>query len=677
MKFATVTWVLLSLLLPAYSARGQSLNDAEQKVWNEFKAAGEMNDLRAQEKLAQRKKPEMSRIFDEFEASLAYSDSLDLWNDYKAVGRVLDNTDGSNYHTVEMRLIEKMSLENRQKRLDLRNQYDAARGALRAASEAKDKKAIQEGMDRLLEVAKSFAEIGDPVFQSYALSEVATVLNASDQQIDAVRMYDDIDRALTAAGFEKFLFLGEVRSTRDRLKAAGYDPSAKPGDKPAGPAGNTGTSWSKDPAGERYSDPVALKLVVDEKVTSNFVTPSSANTDNSFRWSSYRVTGTKPVPFEAQFQPFGQPFNVRRDGVKIYMDEGDGKEREIKCIQKPNLVEMDREIKDIDGNPSKLSYAWLSATGGQESIFGFNANFTNGEDGFTVRYHSACYLRGKVLDQDLLIFDDNSSGKFGDPFPVRDGTTLSGPTFVYNDAMMVGKEKSAGPWTEYMNVNGEFYRLKLDPENYAVRTRKLSVDTGTVRYKFDGKTKPSVLVIEETAEFKGAFFAISEAQPTVVPVGTYKLSHGIIRVGKGKSEKTCEIFPGESRTFEVKKGEESVLELGAPFKFDFQTERTPDGSIKVIGKSVVVTGKSDELYIRFYDDPPIPDKVVARVKGGKGGGKAEKMRKATFEDFRQDGAAAWSPLDLLLPGKSGTDYEVQLSLKKYPLLGAEIESDWK
>lgn len=655
--------VWLSASLPAAA---QSLTPEERKVWDAFQEARELSDLKAMEKIAQRNKSEMESIFRAFSWQLSYNDSVGMWEDMKAVGRSLDETTGSNYCKITEKIIQKLSLEDRQKRADYYNQYDESRSAIQLAVKNKDNDAINATMPKLQELAQKFQLLGDPVSQGYCLVEMAKALEVNDQQVEAVKLYDQIDKALTAEGFQNFPFHGQVRSSRDSLIAAGYDPDMKPGEKPETPAGNTATSWADDPAGQAWSERVPMRVVVDEKIT-NFVTPNPANTINTFRWRSYQVNGAKPLPFTDDFQPMGVPFNVRKDGLKIFIDDGTG-EREIKVISKPNVVEMEKEYKDWDGNAQKQEYAWFAACGGEESIFGFDVNFAPNVDGpMNVRYLPACYLKGKVLGQDLVIFDDNSSGKFGDPKPVRDGLTTWAPTFMYNDAMMFGKQKVAGPWTEFLEVDGEFYRLKLDPESYEVTTRKLSVDTGTVKLDAQ-KLKPSIVIIEEIGELKGAFFVLDPKKPITVPVGRYKLSYGVVRKGSGKNENTCEIFPPESGSFEVKKGEEAVLEIGAPFTFDFELKAVGEG-VQIVGKSVVVRGRAGEMYTRFFDDPPIPEKVSV-----KGAGKPVKMERAVFEDFKQDGAAPWFPLDLVVPAKAGREYEVELELKKHELFGSKIET---
>ncbi len=678
MKLAP-TLVLVGSLLGAWSDAAQAqFTPEEQKVYQKFQDAQSLNDLREMEKIAQRNGTELVGVYEVLEGQMAFSDSIEGWEEIKTIARVLDEAKGDNTFSIRMNAVMKMSTEQRQKRVDARRRFDGIKAALQTALKQNDKEAMRERSEQMQAVAQEFGELGDAEYQAYSLFEVGQALQQNEQQLDAVKVYDQVDTVLTRAGFQRFKFHGSVKSLRDHLKSQGYDPDAKPGES-TGPAGNTGTSWSKDAEGQRYSDPVPLRLVVDEDLPEKFATPSFRSGENTAKWSAFALNGNGPLPFDSRFRPLGQKFEVRRDGVKIFMTIEGQKETEIKVISKPNVVNVEKKGKDFDGNPLTLEYAWLAASGGsQESRFGLSLNASPQPDQFGIRYHPACYLRGKLLDQDVMFFDDNASGVFGDADQLTLATSTVKPGFSYGDAMIVGKAKVAAPFTEYIESNGAFYRLKLDPDEYTVKTRKLDVDVGRVKLKFSkGKEKPDVVIIEETREFKGAYFAINEKTAVNVPVGTYRLSYGIIRKGKKDAEDSCLILPGRTTVFDVKKDEESVLEIGGPFELDFETEPVGSGGVKVIGKSVVVYGSAGELYTHFWDDPVIPDKVSVRIKGGGSSGKPQPMERATFADYQKDGTATFQPLDLVLPGSSDKSYEVKLELKKHDLLGGPISSEWK
>ena len=117
-----------------------------------------------------------------------------------------------------------------------------------------------------------------------------------------------------------------------------------------------------------------------------------------------------------------------------------------------------------------------------------------------------------------------------------------------------------------------------------------------------------------------------------------------------------------------------------PYRFDFQTKRE-GSSVTVVGRSVVVLGKSNERYERVWNAVPRPE-VSWRKAGAKRGSKPEKMGMIGDQVSMADlggWPALWAPLDLPLetPGLApGDEVEVQLVQKKNPLFG-KVESDWK
>lgn len=672
--------LLVAAAVPAI-AFGQSLTDAQRKVYDKFLEAGELNDSKEMANIARRYKTEVEAIFEVLEQELCYSDEISKWEEIKAVGRALDELSASNQRAVRMTMVGKLALEQRQKRNDAINNYAAVRGAMEAAAKAKDAAKVTELLPQLEELAKQFEGFGDAEYQAYALCEMARGLRNTSRELDAVKSYEVAEQALSRAGYRNYDLVGQVKAAREELKQAGFDPSADAtakGGEGTAPKGNTGTSWAKDAEGERYSDPIPLKLVVDEKLPWTVNSPSPTMSENTRMWQFWQLQGKGPAEFEARFHPLGLKLKMRRAGVAVFMNDGESKEQELRVLSKPNLVEMSREIADDEGKKFRQKYAWLIATGAdQESFFGLQGNSAPQPDYITLRYAPACYLKGKVLGQDMVIYDDNASGEFGDAATVTDATNSWQLQYSYADAMTFGKAKTAGPFTEYIEANGAFYRLKLQPDGSSVRTRKLAVDSGFIKLDYKGKVPPTSVIVEETREFKNGFFAIGKT-PVRVPVGEYRLAYGIIRQGKKASEQICLIFPGEFVSFRVDKDETETVTLGEPFEFDFKTKPLSGGGLTIEGKSVIVRGSAGEIYAHFHDQPPIPEKVLIRVKGSESpSGKAEKMPKATFEDYQKDGLCVWQPLDLNMPGASDKDYEANLYLKDLPLLGGPIKSAWK
>jgi hypothetical protein len=674
-----VPLMLSALVLITGLAAALGLTDAQRKIWEQILQAKELSDLGEMGKIAKKNLSEMEAIYEEFEGQLTFSDSLESWEDLKLVGNAIDEATGNNVKKVRMDALAKMSADQRVTRSDLRNRYLGARATMQAAQKARDKASFDEAINMLTDLANQFAAIGESEYQAYCITLVGDAHRENENKLEAVKAYDLADQVLTKAGYRNWLFSGQVKQVRDALKAEGFDPNAKPGDESV-PKGNTASSWAKEPAGEKWSDPEQLKVVISEDLPYKVLSPSYTSGENTQAWQTWVLNGSSKTPsdFEDRFQPLGRKLKVHREGVKAFFTDGEQKKPwELTLSAKPQMVEMKREVKDVEGNVHLLKYAFLLATGGdQESFFGMSINSTPRADQMLVRYHAAAYLKGKVLGQDITIYDDNSSGGFGDPAGVRLGTNSEQPQFIYNDAMVFGKSKVAQPWTEFLEVDGAYYRLKLDPDNFSVVTRKLDVDTGTVKLVWKAPFKPDIIIIEETREFKGAFFAIDKT-PQRVPVGMYRVSYGIARKGSKTSQDSCLILGGKSTSFKVEKDKETVIELGEPFTFDFKTEPLGSGGLKVIGNTVIVYGKAGEMYCHFRDDPPIPDKVAMRVKGGSGVGKPQEMKRATIDDYNKNGASVWSPLDLELPASDGQTYEVQITLSKHAMLGGPIKSEWQ
>ena len=678
MKFRVSLCLALVATFAIFAADASAQFTQEQrKVYDDLLEAQELNDVRAMERIASRNTEEVEGIFDVLEGQMAYSDSIDGWEEVKLLAGILDQAKGGNAWTLRMQFVSKMSLDQRQKRADLRSQYGGLMNSLAQASKDRNKVALKELTDSMVSLADEFAKVGDPEYEAYSVVILANALKDNDQQLDAVKLYDRADQVFTRAGYQNHRYHGEVKAIRDSLKKQGYDPDAKPGEQ-TGPAGNTSTSWAKDAEGKRYSEPIPMKLVIDEKIASKFSTPSWRATDRTGRWWRSTLSGNKPMSFASIFKPMGKKLKMHRKGATKFFYQLEGSEdwEEFKVISKPSLIKMKTEVSGVRGT-SELTYAWLSACGSnQESWFGMSLNLSPQPDRINIRWRSACYLKGKVLGENLLIFDDNSSGSFGDPDGRIDPTNALRAEYMDGDAMMFGRQKTAGPYSEFIEANGAFYRMKIQ-EDYSIRTRKLDVDTAKVKLKYKGKVKPSVAVIEERKEFLGAYFAVNEKTWTTVPVGEYRFSYGIIRKGKGNSEQVCRILPGRVTSFRLEKDQEYVLELGAPFTFDFKTEQLSSGAVKVIGNTVVVYGDAGELYSAFFDQPAIPDKVSMRVKGGGSAGKPVSMERAGIDEFNQDNYSCYTPNDLTLKGSSGKSYEVKMELKKHPLLNAPIKSDWK
>lgn len=655
-----------------------NLDPVQQKAWDELNEQIELNDKRGMEKVIRKHTAAFKGVFDQFDWELAYSDEIETWKKARLLAELLDADQGGNLNTKRLDVIQALSLEDRQKRREKWTEQSAVSAALKSAFQNRENEKVNELIPQLVGLADEFQKLDDQLLRAYSLVDVANVLRDADQKVEALKYYELADEGLTAQGFEKLIFHSEVKKQIETLKAAA---SGKGGDA----SSDSATSWAKDANGQPlpWSDPVPLKYTADEKLhTSKITTPCFLASEDTTQWQAFGLSGNGPVAFEERFQPLGRPLQVKRDGQKILIDEdGDGKFREVKAQYKPSLVEVEKEFEDPwTKQKVKQKYAFLLGTGSeQENFFGLELNAAPQSDWYQLRYSAGSYLRGNVLGLDLKFIDDNVTGQFGDGGNVTFNSYSKAPSFPMLDAIQIGSAKVAQPFSEFIEVGGEFYRLKMSTpdEAYSVKTRKLDIETGTVVLEFKNKLKPEALVISALDKFKGAHFNIASGKPIRVPCDRYSVSYGILRSGAKERMQSCIIVASkEMAALEVKPNTEVKVELGAPFHFVFEPEELGNGDVKIPGNSVAVKGRGGELYTRFWDTPPIPESVQL-YRDGKSVGKAVPMQRGKYEDFKRGGfAALMFPLDLTLPGNGSTSkLGIAMKLKKPPaLLDGPIET---
>src|SRR5262249_18998637 len=156
----------------------------------------------------------------------------------------------------------------------------------------------------------------------------------------------------------------------------------------------------------------------------------------------------------------GAAFALDRNGDK----KGDEK---FTLTAKPVLVEIHKDAADH----KSLAYGLALATGTQnDTQFGLKVSNVPSTEYALIRYRTACYLEGSAEGQEFVILDDNDSGKFGDIVSFVDPIFPETP-YPLADAMVIGQSKEAVPFSEFVNLNGTFYRLKINSDTGAVKTR--------------------------------------------------------------------------------------------------------------------------------------------------------------------------------------------------------------
>ena len=213
----------------------------------------------------------------------------------------------------------------------------------------------------------------------------------------------------------------------------------------------------------------------------------------------------------------------------------------------------------------------------------------------------------------------------------------------------------------------------------APSTYEAEVATGTVKTVWKGGVKPKYLVIHgiDRAGIYNYYDVMGDGRnPVEVPVGKYEIACGKIASGKKNKLQQIRIYRGKSKPFYVEAGQETVLELGQPFTYDWDSTKSAK-TFKISGLTVNVFGKSGELYTMFFDNVPFPLVTLRDKDSKKVLLKNEKMKKATLDDFNKSTITVWHPLDLTYECKKGQSIEARLELKKHKVLGGPIIGEWR
>ncbi|MDP6987858.1 MAG: hypothetical protein QF903_00095 [Planctomycetota bacterium] len=369
------------------------------------------------------------------------------------------------------------------------------------------------------------------------------------------------------------------------------------------------------------------------------------------------------------------PVVMRVGSADVQLDlDGDG-EGDGKVPLTGNLEPVEFEVGE---GAERRRLAVLCIVGVQQDNYqGIQINLAPDDNQMAIYFIPAGSVVGELGGEKIRVFDDNLDGTYGGPPSVWQHIGMSaGVLHPEMDAIAVGKDKRARPWSEYQRLGERWFRLQSAESGNRVLGEAVEIETGELKLKFKGG-KPAWVVLKGEGVYENSYFDIADGAAEV-PTGRYSLYYGELRKGKKRQMVKTLIVPGEATpTWDVVAGETTVVELGAPFGYDFTVEQDA-ATIAVTGKQVVVTGVAYERYERPWGCVPRPD-VAYRKAGSRRGSKPETMQAVLDQDqiFEAGWAAAWSPLDLILEKRAGVEEaEVQLTEKKNKLFG-KIASDWK
>ena len=566
---------------------------------------------------------------------------------------------------------------NRRDRNDLKSRLDATTNEFEGNLERKDNFAFQNVVDELDVVAPGLEQVGDyyRASEAYALQarasdeptrgESADLFKACSALAHAIAMRDKLEL--------KDPVYDELVKRHTALVAAGKD---KPGAGPVSPPSGEGSSGEGN-VGAPFT--VALKFeplpALDAYLRPNFMCD-----DVYVLWAPLAL---KAKGSQVTFPRLeAAPPAVRAGAGDVRLDsnrngQGDDSDQKLALGGNPVLV----QVKLGDGDAAR-PWAFLAQVGSkQDSYQGIEVNFDASDQSYTVYTLAASSVVGDAAGVPIRIIDDSMDGAYGNPPQSWGEPGLTPENFQPEmDSVVIGASKRARPWSEVQEIDGKWYRLDPDKVGTSFQATPLALETGILKLDSKG-TAPAWLVVHGSGEvLKNSYFDLVEggSKGVRVPVGKYSLYYGEVRKGKKRQVQKTLILPGKTTpTFEVKKGETTTVPLGAPFSFDFKFHR--EGSkLTVDGKTVCVTGRSQERYERPWNCVPRPE-VAWRKKGTKTGSKPEKMPVLQgtegIEKFGWE--ATWFPLELTIDMHQDKDpIEVQLTDKRSDLFG-KVESAWK
>jgi hypothetical protein len=564
-----------------------------------------------------------------------------------------------------VQFIRNLRTVNRQSWIDGWNGYREYREAAASAWEAKDEAAFAAAIEVGRKVCPHFERINDYFLLGYIYQDLGRLATQNRATEEAKSNYDQAktyfeafgakDKVMETQGLLDQLAQGELQTAAD-IERERRDAEAR-----AAAEAELAPLWKETPLTYRSSEKF------------DYVTPGPLSTEEYVNWAGARVESGKFGPFYDAFSfevatfmgyyssddgigirpratsPLVR-YQIMNEDKKMYLDLNDDgeiqKDERIEVTGRPTFHEF--QLQTADEKPFR--YAVMMCELKEEKFFGFNTRYGEG----SLRWQRACWMQGEAFDgRPVVLIDDDSNGTYND---------------YGADAIVVGKGKRADFLSEIVRVEGELYRVQVDDVLGAtIRTMPFSGPTGMVEVHYKGPILPESLYIRGAGgDLKRVVLPLLQKTAVKVPVGKWVFYYGSLRDGKGRNASLAEIRKGKSEAFEVNENATTVVELGAPFTFDYEVKA--DGNNSVLrGRDLRVFGSRGELYTRFYPEVPRGDVIVMVGKGGVV--TKEKLKPIDQGIFNTSSDQAWFPRDVSWqsPGK---DLEYRCRIRaKHGLLG--------
>jgi hypothetical protein len=579
----------------------------------------------------------------------------------------------------------------RKTRADLKKRLERALNDLEVNREARDGLVFVQTADELDLLAGAFDSEGDDYSASEALLALAELYDEPLRGTDA-----DPHKAwklwTRAAEFRAKVELADERADAARARAAelaqrGYDKEGGAVDAPEkGGEGGKGGAAPSEPAGppQETGNPIAIALKFEALPSPEAYARPCYQADEVYpTWNPISL-GAKGS--SGTFSLLGNlsPVLHRVGSADLRFDvDGDGRgdgaadqKISISGALTPYPVQIG---KGDEARP----WAFFAVAGVDKDTFqGIEVNLQPTDENYNLYTLSAASVVGLLGTTPIRVIDDSMDGVYGgEVLTYAYGGLAPGSYQPDLDSIVIGTSKRARPWSQYQEIGGQWWKLSGGSKGQELLATPASVATGTLKLEAKG-VAPAWVVVRGADELKDCFFDLVEggAKGVRVPAGRYTLFYGEVRKGKKRQMIKSLILPGRSApNYDVRAGQTVVVNLGAPYSFEWNSTRSED-SVTVQGATVTVVGIGGERYERTWNCVTRPE-VSWRKKGAKKAGGTVRMdlisdQEKLYARGNQGWIDVWYPLDLVLETKGAGDVELQMSDAKHKLFG-KVESPWK
>lgn len=696
-KVKAACLMLVAAMLLAWTqqpAAVQDLPDEVKPFWDAYYAAKQLDDEPAMDKAVQR-----YRLLSERTLGILLDDYCQhavpsLPDELRTLAWTMDRVGRSERFITRVRVVLELDAAGRKERYSLFQREYANERALDEALQDPKGEAYARVITEFTRIADGLEKLNEPEMAFIALMNAASVELRRNQLWERAVLIKRAVGLVQDMPFKQYEW-DEAIDELKRLKSQGYDPDKPKGEGPAASgASGGGAAGTPAPAAESKdkleayapgSTELVVKLQVEgnKKGLSGFVLPTFYPPDNYFLWPLSFLDGNGPAMFDTQrsvhIETAGKTWNLFREGTKFSLDsDGDGKpDITFTPSNNPELVEV-----PLPGNRSYPLMVCVPSD--REQQYGMELNYEPQSASARIRFLPGGGLRGEVMGESWLVVDNNISGTFGDlKDEWGDGftpTTSEEQAFSRDpDAIIVGKNKLAVPWSSVLPLADGFYRANLKEDGSELTLRKLQLETGLVKLDCTTKVMPSHVLIEEVSgALPGAILNVVPAKKggtVTVPAGEWRFVMGRLESGSKTTMQHARIYRGRAQPFTVKAGETVSMPFGAPYQLRLRpgsddVKLTEEDDTALFFWSMRVFGRGGEEYAQIFDEPLQPEVEVLGADGKKVG-KPHKTGVADIEAWQAQGdKVLYFPPPLMLTLPKGGKYTFRLSQSKsHGLLG--------